>query len=156
MRQRTILGIIGLAALMLVGTNAFAQDHAYVGAAKCKMCHKVQYASWQETTHAKATEHAKAATDRTFEAACLECHATNSDEALEGVQCEACHGAGADFRKMSIMKDKDAAVANGLVIPTQATCDGCHTGEDHANAKVLADEISNKAAIHEFKNPPGS
>jgi len=56
---------------------------------------------------------------------------------------------------MSIMKDLDAAIANGLVIPTQATCDGCHTGDDHATKKVMADELNNKEAIHEFKNPPG-
>ncbi len=155
MKQRTILGIVGLAALLAVGATAFAQDHAYVGAEKCKMCHKVQYASWLETTHAKATESAKASTERAFEDSCLKCHATNSDEALAGVQCEACHGAGADFRKMSIMKDKETAIANGLMIPTQATCDGCHTGEDHATKKVLADELGNSAAIHEFKNPPG-
>jgi hypothetical protein len=67
------------------------------------------------------------------------------------VQCEACHGAGADFKKMSIMKDLEAAKANGLVIPTQATCDGCHTGADHAKKVVLADNKNNKAAIHEFK-----
>ncbi len=154
MKQRIFLVVFGLAALIMITGSAMAQDHAYVGADKCKMCHKVQYASWQETTHAKATDDAKASTDRAFEASCLKCHATNSDEAMAGVQCEACHGAGADFRKMSIMKDKEAAVANGLLIPTQATCDGCHTGDDHAKKKVLADEIGNKAAIHEFKNPP--
>jgi len=154
MMQRIFVVVFGMAALIMASGSVMAQDHAYVGAEKCKMCHKVQYASWQETTHAKATEDAKASTDRAFEAACLKCHATNSDEAMAGVQCEACHGAGADFRKMSIMKDKEAAVANGLIIPTQATCDGCHTGEDHASKKVLADESANKAAIHEFKNPP--
>ena len=78
-----------------------------------------------------------------------------ADESLPGVQCEACHGAGADFKKMSIMKDRDAAVANGLVIPTQATCDGCHKDDGHSKAVVLADNLSNHAAIHEFKNPPG-
>ncbi len=61
-----------------------------------------------------------------------------------GVQCEACHGAGNDFKKMSIMKDRDAAIANGLVIPTQATCDGCHTGDDHAKKVVIADNLNNK------------
>lgn len=155
MKQRTIWGIVGLAALLAIGANAFAQDHAYAGAEKCKMCHKVQYASWLETTHAKATDAAKASTERTFEAACLKCHATNADEAMAGVQCEACHGPGADYRKMSIMKDKEAAIANGLIIPTQATCDGCHTGDDHAKKVVLADQKANKAAIHEFKADEG-
>jgi hypothetical protein len=145
--------VVVLAAVVFVGF-AQAEDHAFVGAAKCKMCHKVQYASWEQTTHAKSTEAAKASTDPAFEASCLSCHATNADEALSGVQCEACHGAGADFKKMSIMKDREKAVANGLIVPTQATCDKCHTGDDHAKKVVLSDNLTNPAAIHEFKNPP--
>jgi hypothetical protein len=141
--------------LKAVSFGAQAGDHEYAGAAKCKMCHKVQYASWEGTKHAKATDTAKAATEREFGADCLKCHATNASEDFAGVQCEACHGAGADFKKMSIMKDRDAAIANGLVIPTQATCDGCHTGDDHATAMVIGDQLSNKEAIHEFKNAPG-
>ena len=56
---------------------------------------------------------------------------------------------------MSIMKDVEKAKANGLVVPSQATCDGCHTGDDHSTAMVIGDQINNKEAIHEFKNPPG-
>jgi hypothetical protein len=155
MRRASMICALGLAVVALAAVSAGAGDHAYVGAEKCKMCHKVQYASWLETTHAKSTDAAKASTDPAFEATCLGCHATNSDEALPGVQCEACHGAGADFKKMSVMKDRDAAVANGLVIPTQATCDGCHKDDGHSKTVVLADNINNEAAIHEFKNPPG-
>jgi nitrate/TMAO reductase-like tetraheme cytochrome c subunit len=151
MKHKFVLGIVVLAAVMMVGVIASAQDHAYVGGDKCKMCHKVQYASWETTTHAKATETAKASTDRKFDASCLKCHATNGDEAMAGVQCEACHGPGNDYRKMSVMKDQAAAIANGLVIPTQATCDGCHTGVDHAKKVSFADNKDNKAAIHEFK-----
>ena len=154
MNKAVKFGMLAVAAVVLTAGIAQAQDHAFVGADKCKMCHKVQYASWQETGHAKATEAAKASTDRTFEAACLDCHATNADEAMAGVQCESCHGAGADFKKMSIMKDREMAVANGLIIPTQETCDKCHTGDDHAKKVVFADNLNNKAAIHEFKNPP--
>ncbi|MCU0302472.1 MAG: cytochrome c family protein [Thermoanaerobaculales bacterium] len=151
MRKPLIFCAIGLAVLALAALTATAGDHAYVGADKCKMCHKVQYASWAETTHAKATDAAKGSTDPAFEAKCLGCHATNSDEALPGVQCEACHGPGADFKKMSVMKDRDAAIANGLVIPTQATCDACHQDNGHSKAVVFADNLNNKAAIHEFK-----
>jgi len=153
--RKQILWIAIVLAVVAVSSSAYAGDHEYVGAAKCKMCHKVQYASWEGTNHAKATEAAKASTEREFSADCLKCHATNSSEEMAGVQCEACHGAGADFKKMSIMKDLEAAKANGLVIPTQATCDGCHTGDDHATKKVMADELNNSAAIHEFKNSPG-
>lgn len=142
------------AALVLASFGVQAADHAYAGADKCKMCHKVQFTSWEATSHAKATDAAKASTDRTFGPECLKCHATNASADLPGVQCEACHGPGEDYKKMSIMKDRDAAIANGLVIPTQATCDGCHVGDDHAKKVVLADSLNNKAAIHEFKNPP--
>jgi len=153
--KRQILWIAVVLAVVAVSSSAFAGDHEYVGADKCKMCHKVQYASWEGTKHAKATEAAKASTDREFSADCLKCHATNASEDFAGVQCEACHGAGNDFKKMSIMKDLEAAKANGLVIPTQETCNGCHTGDDHSKKVVMADNLSNKEAIHEFKNPPG-
>ena len=155
MRKQALWIALAVAVVVLVSFSAQAQDHAYVGAAKCKMCHKVQYASWETTSHAKATEDAKASDAREFSADCLKCHATNASEDFAGVQCEACHGAGADFKKMSIMKDQEKAIANGLVIPTQGTCDSCHVGDDHSKAVVLADNVNNKAAIHEFKNPPG-
>ena len=151
MRKTTLWWVLGLAVLITFGLNVEAQDHAFVGAAKCKMCHKVQYTSWQETTHAKALEHAKASTERAFGAECLACHATNSDENFPGVQCEACHGAGGDYKKMSIMKDREKAVANGLLIANQATCDKCHIGDDHASKKVYADEKDNVKAIHAHK-----
>ena len=154
MRKQTLWIAIVLA-VVAVSFSAQAQDHEYVGAAKCKMCHKVQYASWEQTVHAKATDVAKASTDREYSADCLKCHATNATEELAGVQCEACHGAGNDYKKMSIMKDLEASKANGLVIPSQETCDGCHTGDDHSKKIVKADNLSNKDAIHEFKNAPG-
>lgn len=133
-----------------------ADDHAYVGASKCKMCHKTQYASWEQTTHGKALDAAKASTDPAYDAGtCTACHATNNDEALGTVGCESCHGPGADYKKMSVMKDREKAVANGLIIPTQETCNGCHKDDGHSKVVDLAAEINNKAAIHEFKNPPG-
>lgn len=150
--MKRIATSLAVAGLVFVVASAGAQDHAFVGAAKCKMCHKVQYNSWLETTHAKSMDHAKASTDRRFDASCLACHATNNDESLPGVQCEACHGPGADYKKMSVMKDRDAAIANGLVVPTQALCDQCHTGDDHASKKDFETEKTNIAAIHAHKN----
>ena len=155
MRKQTLLMVFALAVVLSFAASAQAGDHEYAGASKCKMCHKVQYASWENTSHAKATIRAEQATDREFTSECLQCHATNADQELSGVQCEACHGPGNDYKKMSIMKDREAAMANGLIIPTQETCDGCHTGDDHAKKVVLADNMNNPKAIHEFKNPPG-
>lgn len=144
---------IVLMAVFVAATAAvlMAADHTYVGADKCKMCHKVEYNSWMETTHAKATEAAKASTDRKFGPDCLKCHATNADEAMAGVQCEACHGPGSEYKKMNIMKDQALAVENGLVIPCQATCDGCHTGDDHAKKVSFAEQKGNVKAIHAKK-----
>ncbi len=154
MKKIVTISFVVLAAVVLGGVVQ-ASDHEFVGASKCKMCHKVQFASWEQTSHAKATDAAKGSTDLAYDAAeCTKCHATNNDEAMAGVQCEMCHGAGADFKKMSIMKDRDAAIANGLVVPTQETCDKCHVDNGHSKVVDLAAEKNNKAAIHEFKNPP--
>lgn len=150
--KRGILCAVCIAVVMVAATVSIAQEHEYVGHDKCKMCHKVQHGSWMETTHAKATEAAKNATDREYSAECLSCHATNSTEDLPGVQCEACHGPGSDYKKMSIMKDREKSIANGLIIPSQELCDTCHVGDDHAPAVNYEEMVDNKDAIHEFKN----
>src|SRR5512147_2541395 len=73
---------LAVAATLLVASTAVlsAADHAYVGADKCKMCHKLEFGSWQETPHARATDVARASTARAFAPECLKCHATNADE----------------------------------------------------------------------------
>jgi len=135
--KRTLFWLVAVGMVALPAARLQAQ-HSYVGADKCKICHKLQYDSWLATKHAKATEDAKSSTKWKFDASCLSCHATNKDETLAGVQCEACHGPGSDYKAMSIMKDREKAVANGLIIPTQATCDSCHDGKDH-HKKVTFD-----------------
>jgi len=44
----------------------------------------------------------------------------------EGVSCESCHGPGSEYKKMSIMKDREKAIANGLIIPEEKVCLVCH------------------------------
>jgi hypothetical protein len=70
-----------------------------VGPASCKMCHKVQFASWSETAHAKRTP---------------------------PLDCESCHGAGSEYKSISAMKDPAKAQAAGLVLPGAAFCATCH------------------------------
>lgn len=123
--------LVGAVATVFVVAVAVAAQPTFIGASKCKMCHKVQHDSWAQTPHARATDTAKASKDLKFDASCLSCHATNKDEALAGVQCEACHGPGSDYKSIAVMKDRQKAVAAGLVIPTQQTCNGCHDGKDH-------------------------
>jgi len=119
--------MLGLAVLVLMAAPAMAAD--YIGAAKCKMCHKVQYTSWSEMGHAKAFDKLGDA-DKT-NADCLKCHATGGSADMPGVQCEACHSAGSEYKSMKVMKDKDAAVAAGLNTPGEADCKACHEGAPH-------------------------
>ena len=113
----------------------FSQDFTYVGAAKCKMCHKSekqgqQFPLWESRKHSKsfsalssdkAKEIAQAAgVDNPAESPkCFKCHAPLSEKAAElkeeGVGCEACHGPGSAYKKMTVMKDHAESVKNGLI-----------------------------------------
>jgi hypothetical protein len=133
-----------------------AEKPQYVGAESCaKLCHKTekqgsQLSIWEESSHAKAFQvlaspkalevgKAKGIDNPQQSNACLKCHVTGhgvSDDLKdakfsheEGVGCEACHGAGSLYKKRSVMKDRDAAVAAGLVIPDEKTCLKCHNKE---------------------------
>ncbi len=142
--------------------SATADEHGkqreFVGHKKCRTCHKKseiggQYGIWLESGHAKAyetlgTEQAKkwgaevGVADPQTDDRCIKCHATAHgvpDDMVSkqfdrnaGVQCESCHGAGNDYRKKKIMMNREKAVANGLVIPTEAVCVQCHNDESPA------------------------
>lgn len=118
-----------------------AGDFTYIGAAKCKMCHKGTakgevFEKWQKSPHARALETLKAkGEDKNPK--CLECHVTGFGTSgykvgdanaanFEGVQCEACHGPGSAYKSMTIMKNRNASLANGLIEPNEAVCKKCH------------------------------
>jgi hypothetical protein len=87
-----------------------AAGHATVGAEKCKLCHRLQYDSWAASPHQ-----------------------------AKGLDCEGCHGGGADYKAMGVMKDRAAAIAAGLVLPGPSFCKKCHASPDAALvAKVHA------------------
>ncbi|HSG99776.1 MAG TPA: cytochrome c family protein [candidate division Zixibacteria bacterium] len=164
---------LGALALVVVALGAFAltsavgdeAKHNFVGADKCKMCHKkedagAQYTIWAESKHANAfaalaTDEAKAVAkkmgieDPQKSGKCLQCHATayNHGEALaanieadkdgaplltaeEGVSCESCHGAGADYKKKKIMEDRDASIAAGMNAEPKNECVKCHNDKN--------------------------
>jgi hypothetical protein len=149
-----------------------APVHHYVGVSKCAMCHKSkargdQYGQWQETAHAKAYvnlagDAAKAAgkklgvDDPQKSPKCLKCHVTaygvdkeliaSSFKMEDGVQCEACHGPGSDYMKLSVMKDKEKAMAAGLVIPGKELCVTCHNEESPTFVKFDFDKMYPKIA----------
>lgn len=136
MRKFYIFAII----LLLLTSIVFSQSEAtpkktekasfdYVGAKKCKICHKKDgiYESWSASKHATAYESLTA--EQKKDKSLLKYYSTGTTkkgDLLTGVQCEACHGAGSGFKKKSIMKDREKAIAKGLIIPDEKTCLGCH------------------------------
>jgi hypothetical protein len=148
-------GALALAALAgLLYAPAALAEPAYVGVKKCGTCHgKDLYGDQVEALkngpHARAFESLQTpqaledarkagfvAGPPTESAGCLECHVTAHDvpparikyqlSRSDGVQCESCHGAGADYRKKTIMSDRDKAIAKGLVADTEQVCVNCH------------------------------
>jgi len=112
--------------------DAKAVKHEFIGASKCKMCHKKDgvYESWLATPHATVWD--KLTDEQKAKESYKKFYTTGTDakgELLTGVQCEACHGAGGDYKKKSIMEDRELAIANGLIIPTEETCKKCHNAK---------------------------
>ena len=144
-----------LAGLMFGMTQIAVAAPEIVGAPKCRICHQAktgdQWKIWTESAHARAFEtlaskaSKKIAADRGLgdpqkETACLKCHATKASlgenvkinekanyQDSEGVGCEACHGAGSDYKARSVMLDHKAAAAAGLIMNTG--CRKCHNAE---------------------------
>ena len=107
-------------------------EHSYVGAKKCKICHKKDgvYPSWEGTVH--ATVYDKLTDEQKADTALMKYYTTGTTEKgelLTNVECEACHGPGSDYKAKKIMEDKEAAIANGLVMPTVETCMKCHNAD---------------------------
>ena len=78
------------------------------------MCHRIQFDSWSTTAHAK-----------------------------KGLDCEACHGNGADYKAMPVMKNPAAAKAAGLIMPGLDFCRKCHGAK--ADATYLPKAHAHKA-----------
>ena len=135
------------------------EDAEFIGASKCKTCHRKpedgeQYPKWEAGPHAGAyatlgTEKAKELASaqgidnpQTADA-CLSCHVTGHGAAAEllgtkysveeGVGCESCHGAGGNYYKkktmQSITSGEIEGASVGLVTPTEETCVTCHNEE---------------------------
>ncbi len=164
MRKLTIIAmLLGLAGLLMAAA-VFAEEatHDYVGAKKCKACHKAIYTAWSETGHATAFD---VLTDEEKKNdACVACHTTGvlakDSSLMEGVQCEACHGAGSDFKSAKIMSKKKwaadpeahkaMAIEAGLIYPTAENCVVCHTEKGNKNFKEFKFEDRVKA-VHTVK-----
>lgn len=156
--MRKILLFFPIGIFCISVTSVYCADFTYVGAGKCKLCHKAQkrgaqYVIWLAGPHARAftvlstekgleegkksqLEGLPAETPR-----CLKCHAPLYELApelkAEGVTCEVCHGPGSDYKKMSIMKNREKAFAKGLFIynsqeDIKKRCAPCHQSTEES------------------------
>jgi excinuclease UvrABC ATPase subunit len=132
-----------------------AQTFKYIGADKCKMCHNKaatgdQYNKWLKDPHSRAIatlsgtaslDYAKknGIANPSKEAKCLKCHSTYEKAGAslrssilpeEGVSCESCHGPGSAYKSPTIMKNKEMAMKNGLIMPDEKLCLSCHNKEN--------------------------
>jgi hypothetical protein len=148
--MRTVAILLSGAVCFGLGLSA-AQDHTYVGAQICRICHRTdaqgrQYQIWEASKHSQsfaalsspgAAEKAKAAgvTNPSTSPVCLKCHAPLHEKApaleSQGVTCEVCHGPGSDYKSIEVMRNKAEAVKNGLVLygspaAIKAWCLTCH------------------------------
>ncbi|MEW6755175.1 MAG: cytochrome c family protein [Candidatus Latescibacterota bacterium] len=102
----------------------------YAGADKCAPCHRRQHDVWLQSAHARALLVLEQC-GLQYRRDCRACHATQpaapgwnsplSARHLSGVQCEACHGAGAAHVD-------DPGKTGPVWRPTQAICTACHPG----------------------------
>jgi hypothetical protein len=170
---------LGMGFALVAGAVAsYAEDFKYVGAKRCRTCHKKalignQYGAWQNGPHAKAYETLKGDAAQKIaaekgisgpanEAAeCLSCHVTayGKDPSAfasapikneEGVSCESCHGPGSAYRKKKVMSDHAASVAAGLWEPgvNAEICAACHNPESPTH-----EPFDHAARVKEIAHP---
>ena len=167
--------LLAISFLLFTIFPALAQNgNSYIGVKACVMCHKTekqgeQLKIWQASKHAsayetlKTAEADKIAKEKGYDTKaietedCLKCHAVgyNLDASLlgkkfkveDGVQCESCHGSGSAYKKKAIMKDREKAIANGLLVyenPGEELCITCHNAESPTYVDFVFEEAWEK------------
>lgn len=162
-----------LSVLSVHAAYSSGKDPIYLGSQACGRCHDGpqmghQFSRWRLAAHAKATaslslpearEIAKLSgiTEEPHKAKmCLGCHATASEEEdwqrgeefhlADGMQCEACHGPGSEYKTLAIMKDPAQARSAGLVMPGKEFCATCHQG-------VWSEDLLRQVHAHKPASP---
>jgi hypothetical protein len=166
MSQRTIIILMLMFSPLFFCQNKDTdkKPNSYVGAETCGMCHKTEKAGkqfdiWKSTKHSQAYKTlltAKAdsiALARGYKTSavktdeCMGCHTSGfkADSLLigakfhieDGIQCETCHGPGSNYKTVSIMKNKDLAITNGLMLYSnlEGYCVKCHNDKSPTYVK---------------------
>lgn len=101
----------------------------YITSAACSQCHGAQYLKWASSAHSHATDPLPPRPFE-FEANCLNCHATGwagtraegstRPGGLQAVQCEQCHGPGAEHAAKPVK-------GYGRIPDMKTACSTCHT-----------------------------
>jgi hypothetical protein len=112
--------------LAFLVTLAGGGEPAFVGSARCKVCHRAIYLSWAATAHARA---GRRLSDAERTPRCTICHAAGGVDPA-GVECEACHGAGGNYWPAEVMMDPWKAREAGLLEPSEKLCRTCHGATD--------------------------
>jgi hypothetical protein len=130
------IAVVGLVAVAGVAAGA---PRDWVGSAACGSCHPAELAAWQITPHARTGARFAVRPG----ARCLSCHSTGEAPAGPAIAvevgCEACHGAGAAYAEVDIMRNRPVSLALGLVdLSTRAAraavCAQCHRTSTRAQA----------------------
>lgn len=127
---------------ILNGALAAAGPYSFTGVGLCSMCHRGEanhmvFEKWLASKHAGAFKSLDPAKGDDKNPECLGCHTTGfraggyeigaaNAAKFEGVQCEACHGAGSAYKAVAVMKNRTLAQQNGMIVPTEETCKTCH------------------------------
>ncbi len=128
-------------------------DANYVGAQQCALCHVTTHAKWSETAHARAFDTLKQIGQHE-NSQCLPCHTVGygqpngfnneaDDSALEGVQCENCHGPGGNHAGNPF----DPSTLPIVTIDA-AVCGGCHTDVHHPTYNEWKESLHSRVDSH--------
>jgi len=135
--MKKLIWLAAALAMLVAFTPGPAHAAKYVGAKKCKMCHKKAYKAWKGSKHAQAftaMEHEGV----TGKPECVQCHTTGYSgsgpvgKKQKNVQCERCHGPGSGYFKVMMKKKSyttEKAKAAGLIMPDMKgkfCTDNCH------------------------------
>ncbi len=146
-RMRCLANLVSTGLLLVTVFTAWVHSEtAYIGAEKCKLCHRSTFESWAGTAHRGATKQLTVA-DRELD--CVRCH-TTGPSGLPGVQCESCHGAGASYWPAEVMMDPVKARDAGLISPSESTCRNCHGSglPNHSSSFSMPNEAEWSRVVH--------